>query len=206
MTQEKKPSNDDRSRPRYHAPTAGGPGATGAARPPYSDVYDMGQKQAASGQVRPADWPAPDPSMPYPVPGPDAGAYPPPPVANTYDWGRATSETKTANLYCFENYNSAPYKPFQPLDPQAEAYRQAERRVRARLDFQKHLWAYLLINGFLWIIYLMTMNPAHQTFWPIWSTVFWGIGVVAQWWQLSGRQDDQRRRMVEEEMRRRNHS
>ena len=90
-------------------------------------------------------------------------------------------------------------------DPQAEAYRQASKRIRARLDFQKHLWSYLLVNGFLWAIYFMTLNPAHQTFWPIWSTVFWGIGVLAQWWNLSRRQDDRQRRMVDEEMRRRNH-
>jgi hypothetical protein len=205
MTQENLPSNDDRSRPRYQAPTTGGPGsrAAGPNSQPSASAYGPAQKQTTPDPFRPTDWPAP--AQAYPAPGPSFGAYPPPPAPGTYDWTTAAAEAKSGNLYHYENYNGAAFQPPQPLDPQAEAYRQASRRVRARLDFQKHLWSYLLVNGFLWIIYFMTMNPAHQTFWPIWSTVFWGIGVAAQWWQLSGREDDRRRRMVEEEMRRRNH-
>jgi hypothetical protein len=64
------------------------------------------------------------------------------------------------------------------------------------------LQSYLVVNAFLWAIALITMNPGHPSFWPIWITVFWGIGLFAQYWQISGREEEQRRRMIDEEMRR----
>lgn len=199
-------SDEDRSQPRYQAPPvtgAAGPNPKGVGNTQPFISPATGPSPATPDPSRPADWPSPDPAPPYQAPGPGYGAYSAPPPSSAYDWNKAASSD---NLYRYENYgtNSAPYAASQPPDPQAEAYRQASRRVRARLDFQKNLRAYLLVNGLLWVIYFLTMNPAHPSFWPIWSTVFWGIGLLAQWWNLSGRQEDRQRHMIEEEMRRRN--
>lgn len=205
-------SNDDRSRPRYQIPTNSGSGISpaGANNSQLSGGFSPAPTPYVPDPVRPTDWPSPDPSQVFQAPGvnpgPNYGGYPAPPVMPGQTWGSPTmSGAKSGKLYNYGDYVSGPLPVQQPVDPQAEAYRQASRRVRARLDFQKNLWSYLLVNGFLWLIYFMTTGVGHQSFWPIWITVFWGIGLVAQWWNLSGREDDRRRRMVEDEMRRKNH-
>jgi hypothetical protein len=212
MTQDNLSSNDDRSQPRYQIPTNGGSGNKGAgANNSQPSGSGSAPNPATPDPIRPADWPAPpDPSQVYQAPGlapgPNFGGYPAPPVNPGQTWGSpATPGSKNGKLYNYENYNSGAFPPPPPADPQAEAYRQAARRVRSRLDFQKNLWSYILVNGFLWMIYFLTTGAGHQSFWPIWITVFWGIGLFAQWWNLSGREDERRRRMVEEEMRRKNH-
>jgi hypothetical protein len=57
--------------------------------------------------------------------------------------------------------------------------------AKARTKFQSHLLTYLVINAGLWLLWAFTTQPfesRHHDYlpWPIWSTVFWGIGVVAQ--------------------------
>ena len=64
-------------------------------------------------------------------------------------------------------------------DPQTEAYRQAERRVKAKLGFYWHLASYAIVNGFLVTIYLMTSWASGEFyyFWPVWPMAGWGIGL-----------------------------
>jgi hypothetical protein len=210
MTQDNLSSNDDRSQPRYQIPANGGSGNKGAGAnngQPSGSSFGAAPNPAIPDPIRPVDWPAPpDPSQVYQAPGPNFGGYPAPPVSPGQTWGSpAAPGSKNGKLYNYENYNSGAIPPPPPADPQAEAYRQAARRVRSRLDFQKNLWSYILVNGFLWMIYFLTTGGGHQSFWPIWITVFWGIGLFAQWWNLSGREDERRQRMVEKEMRRKNH-
>jgi hypothetical protein len=196
MTQDNLPPYDDRSRPRYQPPTTGGfpgPGTTNSSGPVAS---------------RPTEWPAPTPAASL-APDPAFSAYAPPTPA-VPPWPGMPSDTPagqvTGNSYPYPGYNQAPYQPGAynqaPYNPQAEAYRKATNRVRSRLDFQRHLRSYILVNAMLWGICLLTMNPFRPSFWPIWITVFWGIGLFAQYWQMSGREDEQRRRMIEEEMHR----
>src|SRR6476661_6644722 len=107
MTQENLSSNDDRSKPRYQAPTisgTGNAGTTGAGNRPSASANSPGQKQAAPNSIRPTDWPAPDPTQPYQAPGPSFGAYPPPPVPGPYDWNKAASEAKSGNLYHYGTF------------------------------------------------------------------------------------------------------
>ena len=49
-------------------------------------------------------------------------------------------------------------------------------RLKKQADFKLHLMIYLLVNGFLVVIWWMTGMPF---FWPIFG---WGIGVAANWW------------------------
>jgi len=116
---------------------------------------------------------------------------------------------------------SAKY-PIPPVDPQApvapgantvpygEAYRQAERRVQARLRFYKHLASYLIVNAFLWIIAVVSWigsgsGSIWSLIWPIWVSVFWGIGLVSDYIQTFSLNESTRQRMIEDEMRRMRH-
>jgi hypothetical protein len=78
----------------------------------------------------------------------------------------------------------------QPLRP-ATATTNATRDQRlwqiasARTKFQGHLVTYLVVNAGLWVLWAVTTGSFErhnhsELPWPIWSTVFWGIGLVAQ--------------------------
>lgn len=60
-------------------------------------------------------------------------------------------------------------------DPQL--WQQAKRQAR----FKSHLITYLAVNALLWVIWATTEHGHHDLLpWPIWSTVFWGIGLLLQ--------------------------
>jgi hypothetical protein len=91
--------------------------------------------------------------------------------------------------------------------PSEVAYRQAERRVNAKLRFYKHLTSYLVVNAFLWVIALVSWVSSGSgsiwtLIWPIWVTIFWGIGLASDYVQTFGLNDNTRQRMIEEEMKR----
>lgn len=52
-------------------------------------------------------------------------------------------------------------------------------RLKKQADFKLHAMIYLLVNGFLVIIWWMTGVPF---FWPVFPIFGWGIGVAANWW------------------------
>jgi hypothetical protein len=57
--------------------------------------------------------------------------------------------------------------------------------AKARTKFQGHLITYLIVNAGLWVLWAFTtrsFEPRHHDYlpWPIWSTIFWGVAVVAQ--------------------------
>ncbi|MET4107928.1 2TM domain-containing protein [Hymenobacter sp. UYP22] len=52
------------------------------------------------------------------------------------------------------------------------------RIAKARAKFKSHLFTYFAVNALLWTIWLLTdRHYTHGIPWPVWSTVFWGIGV-----------------------------
>ena len=55
--------------------------------------------------------------------------------------------------------------------------------ARRRASFKTHAVVYLLVNGFLWILWYRqgahTYNSAIP--WPAWSTLGWGIGLVSHY-------------------------
>ncbi len=85
-----------------------------------------------------------------------------------------------------------------------DAYKQAERRVQAKMGFYGHLTSYILVNGFLIVIYLFTSPGGYP--WFIWPMLGWGIGLAFHFAGVFGfgnsNSADVRRRMIEEEMRR----
>lgn len=60
------------------------------------------------------------------------------------------------------------------------------RMAKARAKFKSHLLTYLAVNTLLWIIWALTDghngghgNSRHFNIpWPLWSTAFWGFGVL----------------------------
>lgn len=55
------------------------------------------------------------------------------------------------------------------------------RLAKARAGFKSHLFSYLSVNSLLWLIWAVTTRGQDDFLpWPVWSTVFWGIGLVMQ--------------------------
>ncbi len=55
----------------------------------------------------------------------------------------------------------------------------AEKRV----SFRRHLAMYLVVNSFLWILWLLTGARSYGNGipWPVWPTFGWGIGLVSHY-------------------------
>ena len=75
----------------------------------------------------------------------------------------------------------------------------AVKRLRKRRDFYRHVLAYVLVNGFLVIMWAVTGAP--ETFWPIFPMVGWGIGVIMNAWDVF-HDDEMDETHIEQEMRR----
>lgn len=56
-----------------------------------------------------------------------------------------------------------------------KAYERVEKRVEEKLGFYTHLAVYILVNGLLIAINLMT---SPETYWFIWPLIGWGIAVL----------------------------
>lgn len=56
----------------------------------------------------------------------------------------------------------------------------AIKHLKKRRDFHAHLLVYVLVNGFLVVIWAIT--TPHGFFWPVFPIAAWGIGVVMNGW------------------------
>ena len=70
----------------------------------------------------------------------------------------------------------------------------AVTRLRKKRDFATHVLIYLLVNGFLVVIWAATSG---DFFWPMFPILGWGIGLAANAWDVYGR-----RPITEDEIRR----
>jgi uncharacterized ion transporter superfamily protein YfcC len=75
-----------------------------------------------------------------------------------------------------------------------ELREQAVKRLHKKRDFRTHLLMYVLVNAMLVVIWAVTDSGF---FWPIFPILGWGIGVVANAWDVYGR-----RPITEDEIRR----
>ena len=78
-------------------------------------------------------------------------------------------------------------QPLRPATAPADTTRDQRlwQIAKARTKFQSHLVTYVLVNAGLWLLWAFTTRPfeaRHYDFlpWPIWSTIFWGVALVAQ--------------------------
>ena len=58
-----------------------------------------------------------------------------------------------------------------------ELWRIAQKRAK----FKKHLFTYVVINAFFWLLWLMSGSHGHHYGgipWPVWPMFGWGIGLA----------------------------
>ncbi len=69
-----------------------------------------------------------------------------------------------------ESYNTSP----QGRD--ARLWNLAQRRAA----FKRHFTIYIIINVFLWLLWLFTGSDSYNSGlpWPVWPTLGWGIGLA----------------------------
>jgi hypothetical protein len=58
----------------------------------------------------------------------------------------------------------------------------ALRRLKKRRDFSAHLITYVLVNGVVVLLWLLSAQDGF--FWPIFLMAFWGIGVALNGWDV----------------------
>ena len=56
----------------------------------------------------------------------------------------------------------------------------AIKQLKKQRDFQTHLLVYALVNGML--VGIWAISSSDGFFWPLFSIVGWGIGVVLHGW------------------------
>ena len=69
-------------------------------------------------------------------------------------------------------------------DPEAQLRERAVERLKKKRDFRTHVVIYIAVNAFLVAIWAVT---GAGFFWPIFPILGWGIGVVANAWDVYGR-------------------
>lgn len=72
----------------------------------------------------------------------------------------------------------------EPGDPGREA---AIARLKRKRKFAEDLFAYLAVNGVLWLIWLLT-GPSRDGGlpWPAWVTIIWGFLLAIDAWRAYG--------------------
>ena len=79
-------------------------------------------------------------------------------------------------------------------DPEQQLRERALERLKKKRDFRTHIVIYVAVNAFLVAIWAVT---GAGFFWPIFPILGWGIGVVANGWDVYGRKP-----ITEDEIRR----
>lgn len=62
----------------------------------------------------------------------------------------------------------------------------AIKRLKNRRDFKAHLVVYVVVNAFLWLLWVFTDDAKSGVPWPIWPTLGWGIAIVLNAWNVYG--------------------
>ncbi|GAA4459997.1 hypothetical protein GCM10023189_34450 [Nibrella saemangeumensis] len=64
------------------------------------------------------------------------------------------------------------------------------KKAKVRVGFKYHLRNYLIINAFLWLLWLVgkllftnAQWPGYRFPWPIWVTLGWGIGLAMHYFR-----------------------
>jgi hypothetical protein len=79
-------------------------------------------------------------------------------------------------------------------DSEQDLRERAVERLKKKRDFHTHVFIYVAVNAFLVVIWAVT---GSGYFWPIFPMLGWGIGVLANAWDVYGR-----RPISEDEIRR----
>ena len=78
---------------------------------------------------------------------------------------------------------------------------QALRRLKKRRDLKAHATVFTLVNLVVWGVWVVVAINSHSWWpWPIFLTLFWGIGLVMNAWDVYFRKP-----ITEEELQREIH-
>jgi hypothetical protein len=51
--------------------------------------------------------------------------------------------------------------------------------AKKRVGFKRHLGTYIIVNSFLWVIWIFDRREDHGFVpWPLWPMLGWGIGLA----------------------------
>lgn len=53
--------------------------------------------------------------------------------------------------------------------------------AKKRAGFKSHFYSYIIVNAFLWLLWLITTPAAARTGhipWPVWPLLGWGVGLA----------------------------
>lgn len=70
------------------------------------------------------------------------------------------------------------------------------RIAKKRAGFKKQLASYIIVNGFLWILWWFTQGSASHREdsipWPAWASLGWGVGLAFSYYNayLDNREND----------------
>jgi hypothetical protein len=53
-------------------------------------------------------------------------------------------------------------------------------QARAQAKFKSHLFVYLTVNALLWALWAVSGRESDPLPWPVFSSLFWGFGLVMQ--------------------------
>lgn len=69
--------------------------------------------------------------------------------------------------------------------------KQLWKMAKKRASFQRHLITYLIVNAFLWALWIIGGEDGERGHaWPIWSTLGWGIAIVFSYFNAYGANAD----------------
>ena len=86
---------------------------------------------------------------------------------------------------------------------EAEIRKRVEKKFKARRDWINHLTIYLMVNGLLWLMYIL--SGEFEFPWPVFMSGFWGIGLVSHYvsfYYQYGRGAEKREEEITRQMRR----
>lgn len=73
------------------------------------------------------------------------------------------------------------------MDTSEDLRETALKQIKKRRDFRSHLVVYLLVNAFLWGIWIVGGITGEFGFpWPVFVTGGWGLGVLMNAWDTYG--------------------
>ena len=62
---------------------------------------------------------------------------------------------------------------------------QALQRLKKRRDLKAHFLVYVLVNAVIWTIWVVVAVGSHSWWpWPVFLTLFWGIGLAMNAWDV----------------------
>lgn len=66
------------------------------------------------------------------------------------------------------------------MEPTTEKEKMLWKMAKKRVAFRKHLFTYIVVNGFLWMIWFFLGVTTHVNGvpWPAWPMVGWGVGLA----------------------------